>query len=84
MFIISAGQFIANGQNPDQPIRIKIDANVDGKTVKIDTNINALEDFDLDALLKELGVEQELQQLNIDINSGMEFNWDECMSRVRW
>ena len=77
MFIISAGQFIANGQNPDQPIRIKIDANVDGKTVKIDTNINALEDFDLDALLKELGVEQELQQLNIDINSGMEFNWDE-------
>lgn len=74
----AALQFFAFGQNPDNHIRIKIDANVDGKTVKIDTNINGLEDFDLDALLKELGVEEELNQLNIDINTGFHFDWDEA------
>ena len=74
----AAVQFFAFGQNPDNQIRIKIDANVDGKTVKIDTNINGLEDFDLDALLKELGVEEELNQLNIDINTGFQFDWDEA------
>ena len=43
------------GQNPENgQIRIKIDANVDGEKVKIDTSIDALSDFDIDGLLKEL------------------------------
>lgn len=66
------------GQNPDNTIRIKIDANVDGKTVKIDTNISSLEDLDIDAYLRELGIDDELNQLNIDINSGFSFHWDEA------
>lgn len=67
-------------QNPENDqIRIKIDANVNGENVKIDTAIDNLGDFDIDAFLKELGIENELQQLNIDINSGynFNFNWDE-------
>lgn len=70
-------QFTASGQNPDGNIRIKIDANVDGNQVNIDTSINALEDFNIDAFLKSLGIENELNQLNIDINTGFRFNWDE-------
>ena len=66
------------GQNPDNTIRIKIDANVDGKTVKIDTNISSLEDLDIDAYLRELGIDDELNQLNIYINSGFSFHWDEA------
>ena len=66
------------GQNPENgQIRIKIDANVDGEKVKIDTSIDALSDFDIDGLLKELGLDEELSQLNIDINSGFNFEWDE-------
>lgn len=66
------------GQNPDNgQIRIKIDANVDGDKVNIDTSIDALSDFDIDGLLKELGLDEELSQLNIDINTGFNFDWDE-------
>jgi len=67
-------------QNPENDqIRIKIDANVNGEAVHIDTSINQLSDFDIDAFLEELGIEDELEQLNIDINSGFDFdfNWDQ-------
>ncbi len=70
---------ISFSQNPDNgQIRIKIDANVDGEKVKIDTSIDALSDFDIDGFLKELGLDEELSQLNIDINTGFNFDWDEA------
>ncbi len=75
-FTLSAISF---SQNPDNgQIRIKIDANVDGEKVKIDTSIDALSDFDIDGFLKELGLDEELSQLNIDINTGFNFDWDEA------
>ncbi len=75
--LLTSMQFSAFGQQPETPIRIKIDANVDGKQVNIDTNINSLDDFNIDAFLKDLGIENELNQLNIDINTGFHFDWDE-------
>jgi len=75
--LLTSMQFNASAQQPETPIRIKIDANVDGKQVNIDTNINALDDFNIDAFLKDLGIENELNQLNIDINSGFHFDWHE-------
>ena len=75
-FIALHTQFF--GQNPgNEQIRIKIDANVDGEKVKIDTSIDALSDFDIDGFIKELGLDKELGQLNIDINSGFQFDFDE-------
>ncbi len=77
----SSLRFFAFGQNPDdnEQIRLKIDANVDGEIVKIDTSIDNLSDFDINGFLEELGLDSELNQLNIDINSGFGFNfeWDE-------
>jgi membrane-associated protease RseP (regulator of RpoE activity) len=66
-------------QNADDEIRIKIDADIDGQLIKLDTLIQSLSDFNIDAFLKDLGIENELQQLNIDINNGdaFDFNWDE-------
>ncbi len=68
------------GQSADDEIRIKIDADIDGQLIKLDTLIQSLSDFDINAFLKDLGIENELQQLNIDINSGdafdFDFNWD--------
>lgn len=76
-FLFTALQFTANGQNPDGQLRIKIDANVEGEEVKIDTNVNSLQDFDIDAFLKDLGIENELNQLNIDINTQSRLGFDE-------
>ncbi|MFI5171035.1 MAG: PDZ domain-containing protein [Chitinophagales bacterium] len=76
----SSLQSIVFGQNPDDDqIRLKIDANVDGKSVNIDTSIENLSDFDINGFLEELGLDNELKQLNIDINSGFgyNFNWNE-------
>ncbi len=62
-----------NGQQPaDSKVRIKIDANVDGKAVKIDTAIDALGDFDMEGILNDLGLDAELGQLNIDINKNFD------------
>ncbi|HNF68798.1 MAG TPA: PDZ domain-containing protein [Chitinophagales bacterium] len=57
-------------QQPDNQIHLRIDANVDGQQVKIDTFIESLGDLNLDEFLQGLGLENELNQLNIDINSG--------------
>lgn len=79
LFLSLVSLFSIHAQNPDtDQIRIKIDANVNGENVKIDTAIDNLSDFDIDAFLKDLGIENELQQLNIDINSGnnLSFNFD--------
>lgn len=57
-------------QQPDNAIHLRIDANVDGEQVKIDTFIETLGDLNLEEFLQDLGLENELNQLNIDINSG--------------
>lgn len=77
VFLSLISIFSVQAQNPEtDQIHIKIDANVNGQNVKIDTAIDQLGDFDIDAFLKDLGIENELQQLNIDINSGNNFNFD--------
>lgn len=50
-----------------------------GRIVHIDTSLSTLSDFDIDGFLQSLGLENELKQLNIDINSGFDLNfqWDE-------
>ena len=64
-------------QNPSgDQIRIKIDANVDGKAVTIDTSVNDLSDLNIQEILGELGLTDDLGQLNIDINSGFDFHYN--------
>lgn len=80
-----SGAFLAlsvtclQAQNSDNQIRVRIDAQVDGQQVHIDTAIDNLSDLNLDQYLQELGVEDELNQLNIDINthSSGQF-WDQA------
>jgi len=64
-------------QQPDGTIRLRIDAELDGKTVVVDTFIESLEDFALEEYLHQLGLEEELGALNIDIRSGYPMDFDE-------
>jgi membrane-associated protease RseP (regulator of RpoE activity) len=73
--------FSMQAQNPDQNIRINIDAHIDGEHIKIDTTIDNMEQFNLDAYLKELGLEDEMGELStldirIEENDGPLFNMD--------
>lgn len=69
----------AQAQQPQEGIRLRIDADVQGEKVTIDTFIRSLDDLDLERYMEELGLSNELNQLNIDINSGFRTGhyWDQ-------
>lgn len=68
----------AFSQQPELGIRLKIDANVDGEHITIDTMISSLEDLNMDQFMRELGLEEELGQINIDIRSDYNgYFWDQ-------
>ncbi len=59
----------ASAQNREQ-VKIKIDANVNGNSIAIDTTIDAMSDFDLHRFLSDIGLADEIGELNININDG--------------
>ncbi|HAE14547.1 MAG: PDZ domain-containing protein [Chitinophagales bacterium] len=81
-------QLPASAQENDQ-IRLKIDANVNGQHIQIDTTIEQMEDFDLQQYLRELGLEEEmdgLQTMDIRIRDNSDhtfFNFDE-LENAEW
>ena len=59
----------------DSKVNIRIDADVNGKTVKIDTTLNSMEDFDLDQFLDDLGLDDH-GNLNINIDDDGVYSYD--------
>lgn len=52
----------------DKQIRIKIDADVNGENILIDTTMDYISDFNLEQFLNDLGLEDEIGELNIRID----------------
>lgn len=48
-------------------IKIKIDANVNGESIQIDTTVDYMSDFDLNRFLGDLGLNDEIGELHINI-----------------
>ncbi|MFN0275671.1 MAG: PDZ domain-containing protein [Chitinophagales bacterium] len=62
-------------QNKEE-VHIKIDANINGEQINIDTTIDDLSDFDLEEYLEKLGIEDDMSELNIDITNDAAFDFD--------
>ncbi|HNV99275.1 MAG TPA: hypothetical protein PKL06_07905, partial [Chitinophagales bacterium] len=56
-------------QPQEQGIRLRIDAEVDGEHITLDTTIDNLTDLQLEEMMRNLGLEEELGEINIDIRS---------------
>lgn len=66
---VSLFTLTVSAQNQEQ-VTIKIDANVNGKSIVIDTTIDNMNDFDIHQYLQDLGLGDEIAELNININDG--------------
>lgn len=65
-------------QPADQGIRLRIDAEVDGEHITLDTTIDNITDLQLEEMMRELGLEEELGEISIDIRSDYtNYYWDE-------
>ena len=60
----------APADKPNREVKIKISKSEDGKTIKIDTTFSATDKVDVDALLKQLGFDIELG--NLESNEKLE------------
>lgn len=65
-------QISANAQQSGRSICLRIDAEVNGEKLAIDTSIRSLNDLDLEPYLEGLGLSNVSHQLNIDFNSGFQ------------
>lgn len=73
---LSVLPLLTSAQQNTNSVHIRIDANVDGKQINIDTTIADAEDFDVNEYLDELGLGDEMTQLDIDITDGTEMHFD--------
>ncbi|MBC8047569.1 MAG: PDZ domain-containing protein [Fimbriimonadaceae bacterium] len=76
ILFIAAIPFLSVAQNNDEQVHIKIDALINGEQINIDTTIDDLGDFDLEEYLEQLGIEDDMSELNIDITDDAAFNFD--------